>query len=345
MELTKEWTRLLNELVSSPEAHVVVVIGAKNVGKSTFAHELFRRLLAKSTDPSRIGFLETDLGRPRFGFPGSVALHDGNRKQVGTVFLGEDEPSQRPETYLYAVERVASLIHRFDRIVVNTNGWIAGLGQEVLEGVVFKTQATHVVEIIPEQKASLGTLLRTSDKFVAYSIQPAKEERFREPRSKIHENMASQVVNDQTGGKLFAVGFNRVALVFPSAVIDRALPYEFALLAANTSLVGMCAGNPMDPETFLGIGIIYSIDISRKLMFVLSSCEANLVAKCTHMVIASSLRVPLCYFTRDSLFGDKVEIGLCTTDRNDPYHSFLPKAGYGQQEPRRNEIKRRRQEE
>jgi polynucleotide 5'-kinase involved in rRNA processing len=167
MICSESWEETMAQLLAKPQA-VIAVVGPKGSGKSAFARELFTR--ANKQQPKAC-FIETDLGRPEFVFPGVLSVHSSNSSLVGGLFLGEDEPSQRPQEYLAAVGSVCEFATRkgFEFQVVNTNGWVTlGQGQDILEGVLQAAKVTDVVEIIPTESVSASLVRDESTNLCAF---------------------------------------------------------------------------------------------------------------------------------------------------------------------------------
>eukprot|EP00887_Chlorella_sp_A99_P005329 scaffold1.g5329.t1 len=165
---------------------LVVVCGAKKVGKSTFARLLTNMLL--NHHPA-VAFLDTDCGQPEFTPPGLVSLSIVRQPVVGpphmhlgapalTHFVGDLSPSSDPVAYLahirslhswyfqHGAAAVAASGHLPDALgasggapsggrahavppplVVNTHGWVKGLGFDVLVEMLAGLPVTHCVQI------------------------------------------------------------------------------------------------------------------------------------------------------------------------------------------------------
>ena len=359
--LSTTWAGTLNELCTrdykkkTPFKRIVAIVGPKNVGKSTFARELCRRWQATFKGKERVALLDTDLGRPEFTLPGMVSVHSFTmddpmqHKLEGAIFLGEDDPSVRPETYIQTIERLSqSALANFDLICVNTHGWFAGLGQDVLEAVLLSVKATDVVQIIPENKIlSLGSLLKQSTEFTIWTLVPAKEGRQRESKS----SRERRFVEHFTRGVMHAVGLKRVRIRYPHGIIDHALPPRHALLALNASIVGLSKGeDETDPENFLGLGLVCSVDPDRELIYVQTPVKFEELQYCRVLTCATSVRVPLGLFPmrfKPEKSGDeKIALEDFELAQDEdvvvPYLSSCKLVGFGSIQPHRGVLKRRR---
>ena len=165
LHMPDEWHATSKELVAN--AGVILLRGAKNTGKSTFARLLLNALLMSHP---LVGFLDLDLGQPEFGPPGLVALHMfdaaqgtsiapgwcGARLPVRAHFVGDVSPRDDPARYVAAAADLASCFvaeWQHQRrgapvpLVVNTHGWIKGLGLGLLERITVLLAPTHVVDL------------------------------------------------------------------------------------------------------------------------------------------------------------------------------------------------------
>ncbi|KAK3250112.1 hypothetical protein CYMTET_40495 [Cymbomonas tetramitiformis] len=167
-----------SEQLPSP---VVVVAGPKGVGKSTLSRFVVNSLLG--TCPT-VAYLDLDPGQPEIGFPGTLTLAlvhapllgppqlrqlaaaAAARLQgpaaaqvsgmmpvvVGQHFVGDIKPEGDPEGFM---EGVGALHHMWMEtlqgggvpLVVNTMGWVKGLGMDLLQATLSQVQPTHLLQL------------------------------------------------------------------------------------------------------------------------------------------------------------------------------------------------------
>ncbi|GMK53769.1 hypothetical protein CspeluHIS016_0103550 [Cutaneotrichosporon spelunceum] len=149
---------------------VVVVKGPKRSGKSSLARAALNHLLG---DFARVAWLECDLGQGEFGPGGTVGLwlidapvlgppFTHPREPARATYLGELSPQPCPDAYMAAVHSTiqhyqyevqyppASLqgasARRTDVVplVVNTQGWTRGLGEELMRAIEVAAEPTHI---------------------------------------------------------------------------------------------------------------------------------------------------------------------------------------------------------
>eukprot|EP00873_Tetraselmis_striata_P015387 jgi/Tetstr1/435651/TSEL_024551.t1 len=140
---------------------VVAVVGPKGAGKSTCVRLLLNRLLDESP---AVGYIDTDLGQPELSPPGLVSVSLVRRPLLGgplveqrpswerAAFLGDVSPAADPAAYTAAVGRLMEWARHGGLggplpLVVNTHGWVKGLGLDLLATLLAEADPTHVVQL------------------------------------------------------------------------------------------------------------------------------------------------------------------------------------------------------
>ncbi|KAJ1658301.1 Polynucleotide 5'-hydroxyl-kinase grc3, partial [Dispira simplex] len=168
MDKICEYSRCRNNQSSRPLQ--ILVAGSKGVGKSTYLRCLVNRLLA--THP-RVAVIDTDLGQAEFSPPGMISLNVVTDLLLGPSFthlltpyyahcFGDNSPRNNPDEYVAAI---SSLYHVYCQelavnpspasdpsytscaipLVINTHGWVKGLGYSLLLDIVGLMNLTHTV--------------------------------------------------------------------------------------------------------------------------------------------------------------------------------------------------------
>lgn len=139
----------------------VVVCGAKGVGKSTYCRLLTNTLLSNGCPG--VAFLDMDLGQPELSPPGLCNLHIVRSPLLGPAhthmhpaelgyFFGDVSPKSNPDEYLNTFE---ALLGHYRAVcapaglplVVNTQGWVRGIGLDLLRACIGAAAPHHVVQI------------------------------------------------------------------------------------------------------------------------------------------------------------------------------------------------------
>ena len=170
----------------------VLVCGAKNVGKSTFAKYLCNRFLSTQS-VERIAFFDCDVGQPELSPPGMLSLtvltkplfcpsyvhmvsHDNMEENINqsyqvankhhsAYYYGSTSPKANPLSFFNGVKQ---LIEDYETLckeqssdiplIINTDGWVKGMGYEILSSTIDTLKPGHVVQILGSTKAKFFDL-------------------------------------------------------------------------------------------------------------------------------------------------------------------------------------------
>jgi polynucleotide 5'-hydroxyl-kinase GRC3/NOL9 len=156
-----------------------VVVGPKGAGKSTLARLLLNTLQAATQRP--VGLLDADCGAPELTPPGLVSLALLSRPLLGAPaarlgtaaaprplhsrFVGDTSPASDPAAYAAAVAALLRAWHAQPGgaaaagsaqgavppapLVINTLGWLRGMGLDLLAGLLRAAAPTHVLQLRP----------------------------------------------------------------------------------------------------------------------------------------------------------------------------------------------------
>ena len=123
-------------------AQCTLVIGAKNIGKSTFTQYFVNSLVSKGAS---VDLMDLDSGQCDYSPPGLVSLHRITRPILTTGAFRKYEPclqhwigypsaKEDPEHYLACFKSL--LQAHTGPLIINTPGWIRGTGLECLISIV-----------------------------------------------------------------------------------------------------------------------------------------------------------------------------------------------------------------
>jgi len=155
---------------------LIMVTGPKGVGKSECCRYFVNALMHTT---GHVCFLETDLGQPEFGPPGLVGLHlvrspifqaaqtkQSSHECVASFFAGGVTPSVDPILYIKCVRAAFRSYLQLcsshfgatppPPLVVNTHGWVTGLGRDLVRMifVIVKAQLVIRIHTTPQEPTS-----------------------------------------------------------------------------------------------------------------------------------------------------------------------------------------------
>ncbi|WRT67936.1 uncharacterized protein IL334_004910 [Kwoniella shivajii] len=165
----------LTHYESAEEPFVGIVKGPKRTGKSTFARSILNNLLEKY---EKVAWLECDLGQGEFSPGGIVGLWILDKQVIGPSFthplipyrahyLGTFTPLTCPDEYISSIQHLIE-IYKFDiqhqhasfssssevdssskindiiPLVINTQGWVKGLGEDLLRSIEQIAEPNHI---------------------------------------------------------------------------------------------------------------------------------------------------------------------------------------------------------
>ncbi|XP_033647445.1 polynucleotide 5'-hydroxyl-kinase NOL9-like [Asterias rubens] len=137
---------------------VVLICGWKNSGKSTLCRYLSNSLIARLES---VCYLEFDVGQTEFTPPGMLSLQRITEPVLGPpfthsraaermCFYGDVHVHANPDSYLkickYLMQEYQTN-HRHQPLIINTMGWMQGLGLQLLVDIIHMTQPTHIVQL------------------------------------------------------------------------------------------------------------------------------------------------------------------------------------------------------
>uniref|UniRef100_A0A8C7D6Y2 Polynucleotide 5'-hydroxyl-kinase NOL9 n=1 Tax=Oncorhynchus kisutch TaxID=8019 RepID=A0A8C7D6Y2_ONCKI len=134
---------------------VILVCGAKNVGKSTFNRHLINTLLNHTAS---VEYLECDLGQTEFTPSGCLSLSTVREPLLGPpfthqwapehmIFYGQSSCETDLDRYLESLKSLWRLYNRETPIVINTMGWVKGFGFQLLVDIIRLFSISHVVQL------------------------------------------------------------------------------------------------------------------------------------------------------------------------------------------------------
>ncbi|KAG2185602.1 hypothetical protein INT44_002395 [Umbelopsis vinacea] len=199
MQIPTSWTSSVNQFLtasqSSEDAQVALICGSKRMGKSTFSKYMVNRLLEKHP---RIAFLEADIGQPEFGIQGVVSLYILDKPLLGPpfanshleakrrFFIGSITPRDDPDYYMACLNELlttwrqevsdqvtndTSLGEKPVPLVINTHGWIKGLGYDLLMDLIHTAAPNFILAF----QSTLTPSRNLPPSFITSVVPPSSE--------------------------------------------------------------------------------------------------------------------------------------------------------------------------
>lgn len=341
--IPEEWSDAVESIVrdsTSSLPPITFICGPKNSGKTTFSRYLLNNLLLRY---KRVAYLDTDVGQPEFTPPGCLSLTIINEATADLMipclktpercyFFGDVSSKRDPQTYLNCV---TALRDHYTKVlcfsskngspsrselplIVNTPGWVKGIGYDLLVDILKCIGPTHVVKInissrsknLPagafwledDDDASVKLIEISSARKDSYnrSVLVQKEARLiRELRLIAYfRRCFPSDMNVTTIKELaHALACHPPYQVPMSSIKIRHLhcqvPNTEVLYSLNASIVGL-AVNPEDLQSLpvcVGLGIVRGVDVSRNLLYVITPVPQSILES-VDLLLQGFIQIP-----------------------------------------------------
>ncbi|KAJ2612654.1 Polynucleotide 5'-hydroxyl-kinase grc3 [Coemansia sp. RSA 1804] len=196
----------------NPVCPTYVIAGGSSQGKSTFSRFLLNRLLNRF---GRLFYMETDLGQSEMAPPGSLSVtllsnpllgppftHTSQIEPLHAIYTGTTSPKGDPDRYIAAIRCLSGVVQEYTcalrsesvhhdasggsavdldsqviPVVVNTHGWLKGLGLDLHYSLCEVVQPTTYIQLY-------DPLARTADN------ETAKDEEWQDSGDPIADQLA-----------------------------------------------------------------------------------------------------------------------------------------------------------
>ncbi|XP_009394098.1 polynucleotide 5'-hydroxyl-kinase NOL9 isoform X1 [Musa acuminata AAA Group] len=324
---------------------ITLVCGPGNSGKSTFSRLLLNTLLHRY---KRVGYLDTDVGQPEFTPPGCLSLHVIDKQPPDLTILSLKRPerffffghvtAQRdPKVYLNFILNLYDYFHNqhyksgeLDEpgnlilpLVINTSGWVKGIGYDLLVDMLRYMSPTHVVQMrVSVESKNLPTGFFWLEENEKTSVNLIEIPTVYEPSTRLVliKNDAC-IIRDLRLVAYFRQCLPReldistykeladcLASITPYEVplsrikvkhLHQQVPSSEVNHSLNATIVGLAVRSCVPPSSehctpwCVGLGIIRAIDISKDRLYVItpvSPCELENV----DILLRGCLETPAC---------------------------------------------------
>lgn len=292
-------TLLLTTPTSTPET--VMVMGSKNCGKSTFGKALLNNVT--NATKKRIAYMDLDPANSEFSIPGTISVTVHTNPTFGLHFCHTDSLSvpenkycyygfssagHLPAHYLKCCKILADyyVLHLYTQgipLIVNTPGWVRGLGKDFLIELTSLLGPSHLVYLTHIDAISVGD--------------------FEAEEFESQDNPDDEVISGLTYNNLITLKATRVAPKLNSSQIKlhncltyfhhRDAPYKFDfskhILSNPPSRLFYATANKNSPESLAGIFVLgFDMDIGHSPELIIKFTEVSIMGLC--LVPAASIR-------------------------------------------------------
>ena len=390
--IADRWKYIAKEISKScsQESKRVMVCGAKSTGKSTYVRYLVNSLLSDCEENGgfhgEIALLDCDVGQPEFSVPGMVTLTIISkpilsppnahivcgRKDQFTIatehemafFYGFTTSKSNPMSYLAAIKNLLNRYYELSEkkgnipLIINTDGWVKGMGYEILSSLIDACNPCHIVQMLGSTKAKFFDLTPHASSDRTIHVLETLGGKTYDPTcpspalsrnlslasmDSIHDSavsgawqgdmiapMASSLTRNLrlctyfTGGleafmatgalfgnsgivddncnlalklssmKPYMVPFDSLdCIVVNEDGCERVLRGDNSLEILNSSIVGLCGDGFGQTRACYGLGIVRSIDLSHRLLYILSPVKASILRASVKALVASQIQLPI----------------------------------------------------
>jgi polynucleotide 5'-hydroxyl-kinase GRC3/NOL9 len=323
----------------------VLICGAKGVGKSTLLRYATNRLLSSFPNIDQVAILDADVGQPELAPPGVLRLSlqqqpllqppywnlcQPKTEQIASVFYGAVTSRVDPTRYIEGVQHLLQEYQDYVShsptpipLLINMDGWVKGMGYQILTALISSIQPSHVcqilgeskgkqfelVDVIPKEGTSLFFLDACTNHVSPCSIPSSTLRTLRfgtyfgphlvELWDALDFSPAKQL---QTGWsddecalarylsqeRPYCVPMEAVRCSWIGSDRQDLVEPDRILQAMNGSIVALCTAT----NNCLGLGIVRSIDWRRRVFFILTPVQEEALSNVIGLV-GGNLPLPL----------------------------------------------------
>ncbi|XP_059641922.1 polynucleotide 5'-hydroxyl-kinase NOL9-like [Cornus florida] len=327
--------------ITSPPP-IAFICGAKNSGKTTFSRYLLNVLLKRY---KKVGYLDTDVGQAEFTPPGCLSLTVIDEitpdlaipclKTPERCFFFGDISSKRDPTsyvtYIFALydyyqkelctsDKSGSPGNTGLPLVINTPGWVKGIGYDMLVDMLKYISPSHVVKtcISAESKnlpAGAFWLDQEVDAAVTLiEVNSARQDSFKRV---VLAQKDARLLRDLRMIAYFRQCFPSDLDILTIKRLADALaahpPYEIPMsrikikhlhcqvpsaelfCSLNATIVGLAvsSGDPEHLPSCVGLGIVRGIDTFKRLLSIITPVPPNTLEK-VDLLLQGFIKIPDC---------------------------------------------------
>ncbi|XP_057951921.1 polynucleotide 5'-hydroxyl-kinase NOL9-like isoform X2 [Malania oleifera] len=360
--IPEEWSEAADAIAydstTSPPP-IALICGAKNCGKTTFSRHLLNTFLLRYR---KVAYLDTDVGQPEFTPPGCISLIvivkitpdltiPCLKTPERSFFFGDVSSKKDPAAYMNYIfalyDYYKDEFRMFNKsknpgrtelpLVVNTPGWVKGIGYDLLVDMVRYIAPTHVVKIgISAEGKNLPAgafwLDRDDDgTHTLIEINSARQESsnrvqvrrdahlLRDLRimayfrqcipSDLNVSTMKEFVHTLASHLPYEIHFSKIKIRY----LHCRIPSTEICQSSKATIIGLAISSD-DAEHLpecVGLGIVRGIDTFRQLLYVISPVPQSTLEK-VDLILQGLIQIPTC---------------LLQAADHDAFHMFCLQAG------------------
>ncbi|KAL8028822.1 hypothetical protein ABFS82_14G183300 [Erythranthe guttata] len=355
--IPEEWSNAVDAIASGSVAFpVVFVCGPKNCGKTTFSRHLLNLLLQRH---KKVAYLDTDVGQTEFTPPGLLSLTVIDKITPDLTlpclktpercyFFGDISSKRDPSAYLSYISALydhylkeyrtgnrtesGNRSKGFSRdcslpLVINTPGWVKGIGYELLVDMLNYISPTHVVNIrisVESKNLPSGTFWLNEgnydDDVSVMEINAALQDHLKrsmlvQKDSGLLRDMRMMAYFKQcfpSDRNMSTIKELAIALcALPPYGVDvssvkikhlyHKVPVNEIYRSLNATIVGLAVSSASEKlPTCVGLGIVRAVDASKGVLYVITPVpvqileDVNLLLQGFIQIPTSLLQAPGC---------------------------------------------------
>ncbi|XP_076930964.1 polynucleotide 5'-hydroxyl-kinase NOL9-like [Bidens hawaiensis] len=329
IHIPEDWSEAADTIAACGGAHTITafICGPKNSGKSTFSRHLLQILRRRH---KRVAYLDSDVGQPEFTPPGCLSLTVLDTQILDTkvqpqkcFFYGDISSKRDPQFYL---THIFALYDHYQKhysgvpLIVNTPGWVKGIGYDVLVDMLQDITPSHVVNIcISSKRKNLpsGAFWSHDGDAGAITLIEINSARQDSLNRSVLVHKDSRHIRDLSIVTYFRQCFPSDINMGSVKEIAQALaahpPYEVPVSAVNikhlhcevpkaeifyslnASIVGLAVNSEVSehPPRCVGLGIVRGIDTSRRTLYIITPVPLN-VLEDVDVLLQGFIQIPTC---------------------------------------------------
>ncbi|KAH7864996.1 hypothetical protein Vadar_000927 [Vaccinium darrowii] len=341
--IPEEWSEAAESIaydsITSPPP-ISLICGAKNSGKTTFSRHLLNILLQRY---KRVAYLDTDVGQTEFTAPGCLSLTVVDKitpdltipclKTPERCFFYGDISSKRDPTayskfifalydYYWKVYCKSDLSEGPGNtgvpLIVNTPGWVKGIGYDLLVDMLKYISPTHVVKIcisaesknlpagafwLDEGQDATGMLIEVNSArqdYLKRSVLVHKDARLlRDLRimAYFRQCFSSDLSITTIKELAYALAAHPPYEIPMSSIKIKHLhcqvPNTEVFYSLNATIVGLAVSSE-DSEHLphcVGLGLVRSIDTFKRVLYVITPVPQNTLEK-VDLLLQGFIQIP-----------------------------------------------------